>query len=148
MGAMPSMETSQCRCNEGFCATKEGTCRPQRTRNQCLKDTLGTCSYFGCATSRNATCIGGKCLCSDGHCVRDGKCVPSSEIALTNAPSMLSANESIPEQYSWNDDEDWEIALNVAMAVFAFIALSLAVLVSVSMVFHRCTRKKQGAIHR
>mmetsp|Transcript_61791 Transcript_61791/g.133917 ORF Transcript_61791/g.133917 Transcript_61791/m.133917 type:complete len:243 (-) Transcript_61791:122-850(-) len=46
----------------------------------CLKDTLGTCSVFGCSQSRGPTeCVGGKCLCAGDACAIGGTCFDTCE---------------------------------------------------------------------
>lgn len=49
----------------------------------CEVDTTGTCSFFDCDPSRGATsCIQGKCICKEGWCVRNGRCVPTAPEAF------------------------------------------------------------------
>jgi len=44
--------------------------------NTCNRYTGGTCSLFGCASSRHATCVKGRCECSLGSCNNGkGACV-------------------------------------------------------------------------
>jgi len=42
----------------------------------CPKDTGGTCSVFGCDSSRRAHCDSKKCKCGKDSCAVNGKCVP------------------------------------------------------------------------
>jgi len=46
---------------------------------RCERDTGGTCSVFGCDASRNATCIGGACVCEPPLCNVGGTCKELSE---------------------------------------------------------------------
>lgn len=47
----------------------------------CNRDTGGSCRFFGCSQDRGPTsCEGGivsgkKCMCTEGHCAYDGKCI-------------------------------------------------------------------------
>lgn len=59
-------------------------CQP---KSVCVVETGGTCSFFGCDSSRGDTeCKDGRCLCSAGHCVHGGKCVQQDEASSAFGP--------------------------------------------------------------
>lgn len=63
----------------------------------CKQDTGGQCSWFGCSSSRKATCKSGKCICdtSKGLCAKNGKCVKASiPSSVTSPPSSASTCKS------------------------------------------------------
>jgi len=51
----------------------------QGLSRRCERDTGGTCSVFGCDASRNATCVGGACMCEPPLCNVGGTCKLLSE---------------------------------------------------------------------
>eukprot|EP00928_Gymnodinium_smaydae_P027321 TRINITY_DN2116_c0_g3_i1.p2 TRINITY_DN2116_c0_g3~~TRINITY_DN2116_c0_g3_i1.p2 ORF type:complete len:218 (+),score=53.25 TRINITY_DN2116_c0_g3_i1:68-721(+) len=46
----------------------------------CVTATEGSCSIFACSAKRGVTdCVGGKCVCAEGYCQVNGKCVRGCE---------------------------------------------------------------------
>lgn len=99
-------ESGLCMCKWGYKVDATGNCVPNgqnpkqypdpdaECEDPGNKDTTGTCSYFGCASSRNAQCdtVSGKCICAADKCANDGKCVPVPTPAPTPAPTPCSSD--------------------------------------------------------
>mmetsp|Transcript_112898 Transcript_112898/g.199276 ORF Transcript_112898/g.199276 Transcript_112898/m.199276 type:complete len:435 (+) Transcript_112898:102-1406(+) len=63
---------------------------PDAEKGKCKDDTGGTCKMLYCYAWRGpTTCESGKCLCEEGYCSVDGKCVKQDADAETSAPASF-----------------------------------------------------------
>ncbi|CAE7549682.1 unnamed protein product, partial [Symbiodinium pilosum] len=69
---------------------------PSPSPTTCKEDTGGSCSLFGCSSSRGKTkCKSGKCVCDTkkGYCAKSGKCVKTSH-TQPYSPSPVPSSTS------------------------------------------------------
>merc|ERR1712113_917027 len=63
----------------------------------CSRDTKGNCRMMECKASRNAVCSDGECLCKEGECAEDGKCIRDPSLPVdpnASAPTLPKQCES------------------------------------------------------
>lgn len=139
-------ESGLCMCKWGYKAEQDGSSYncvangddPNKYPNPgggCDTSTGGTCGWFGCDTSRNSQCVGGKCVCRDGQCANNGVCTsPPGDLlaASTNATNDMS----LAEMEELRKYDDWKVMMN--MVGFAtWVGAATGVLVGGALLLRR-----------
>eukprot|EP00927_Polykrikos_kofoidii_P047926 TRINITY_DN42202_c0_g1_i1.p1 TRINITY_DN42202_c0_g1~~TRINITY_DN42202_c0_g1_i1.p1 ORF type:complete len:251 (-),score=24.05 TRINITY_DN42202_c0_g1_i1:118-870(-) len=143
-----SCVSGRCLCRTGMHIGADGMCHsgwwPDKNDRYCNKDTGGTCRFFRCARSRHAECVAGKCVCGAATCSVNGACTANpSPLPPMNTTTGLEAYTADSES---TDEEDFEIAVNVATGV-AILAGPTVLLVAMGVVLYRRFCKRATALN-
>mmetsp|Transcript_49955 Transcript_49955/g.87923 ORF Transcript_49955/g.87923 Transcript_49955/m.87923 type:complete len:241 (+) Transcript_49955:48-770(+) len=136
-------------CVSGKCVCQAKACSDGNTCYPlCGKATGGTCWILGCDKSRGASCQNHACVCPEGLCAMDGKCVKGiwtgstlSLLGESNSTFPASEIDMRLNQSSMFLLNRWDYLLFAMMALL-LVSISTALVKIFSSLWHRNSMHK------